>query len=107
VYRQIGEILVIHEKCLNDSMGELYQQKDKLVKEVWDARQAHTNTMIPLQSLTLVIEGGNENHIQALAKVFGKLNVPTDELLGKLRRDIRLAHDRLTIATVGLRSSSM
>jgi len=102
VYRHIGEILVIHEKCLNDSMGELYQQKDRLVKEVWDARQAHTNTMIPLQSLTPVIEGGNENHIQALAKVFGILDVPTDELLRKLRRDIRLAHDKLTIATESL-----
>jgi len=107
LYRMLEKDLEMHTACLDSKdsggiTGHLCQQRDVVLQELREAREVHTKSMMSLQSLTPVIEGGNETQIQAFAQMFGLLGVPTNELQEKLRRDVRVARDTLTTASQNL-----
>jgi len=101
LYSMLEKDLEVNTECLHqdDISGRLCQRRDAAIQELRNAKGVHATSMVSLESLTPVIKGGNKNLIKALAKVFDLQDVPTDELQGKLRRDIRSSHDILTTAT--------
>jgi hypothetical protein len=103
VYHNLGKHLELHEKCLNDTPGQLYTQKDLVIKELWDASKMHAKTIRSLETLTIAIKGGDEDEMQeatsSIINRLGLLEVPQKDQPENLRRIIRSAYNSVTTAT--------
>jgi len=103
LYRHLGKNLEIDVRCLDDITGQLHAQKDRVIKELWDSNGMYDKMIRSLKTLTIAIEGGDEDEIQEtmslVMKRFGLQNVSREDLQAKLKRDMRTVQDELTIAT--------
>jgi len=100
VYHYLGSNIEIDGKCLNDTPGQLYAQKDQVIKELWDASRIHAKTIRSLKTLTIAMEGGDEEEIQRMvAFVMNGQDVLREDLQGNLKREIRSAYNDVTTAT--------
>jgi len=100
VYHHLGTNIEMDEKCLNNTPGQLYAQKDQVIKELWDASRIHAKTIRSLKTLTIAMEGGDEEEIQRMvAFVMNGQDVLREDLQGNLKRDIRSAYNDVTTAT--------
>ena len=89
----------MHERCLNHTPGQLHTHKDRVSKELWDAKQMHA----ALKLLTIAIEGRDEDEIEdatsSVMKRFGLQKVPQKDLQDILRHNIQSAYNDVTTAT--------
>jgi len=103
VYHCLGKDLEMHERCLNDTPGQLYAQKDRVIKELCDAKQMYAKSIRSLKLLTIAIEGGDEDEIEdvtsSVMKRFGLQKMPDKDLQKSLRHKIRSAYNDVTTAT--------
>jgi len=100
VYHHLGSNIEIDEKCFIDTPGQLYAQKERVIKELSDASRIHARTIRSLKTLTIAMEGGDEDEIQRMVTyVMNGQNVLREDLQGKLKRDIRSAYNDVTTAT--------
>jgi hypothetical protein len=90
-----------HEECL-DSSGRLSKKKDTLVAELQAARALHDDKAEALETLTAVIRNGNEVRIRKRAEEYGLQDVPSDQLMTRLRQDVKEASGGLTAAMMKL-----
>jgi len=100
VYHHLGTNIEMDEKCFNDTPGQLYAQKDRVIKELWDASRIHAKSIRSLETLMIAIKGGDEEEIQRTETfVMNGQNVLRENLQGNLKRDIRSAYNDVTTAT--------
>jgi len=96
----LGTNIEMDEKCFNDTPGQLYAQKDRMIKELWDASRIHAKSIRSLETLMIAIKGGDEEEIQRTETfVMNGQNVLRENLQGNLKRDIRSAYNDVTTAT--------
>ena len=90
-----------HEECL-DSSGRLSKEKDEAVQKLQAARVSHNKKIAALKALSAVIEMGNADLIQHFAQGLELQEMPADQLLTRLRQDVKEASGGSTAAMMKL-----
>jgi len=102
LYLNLEENLEMDEKCLN--VGQLYAQKDQVIKDLSEASKKHAQMLRSISTLTGAIAGGHEDEIRDTVNFvngfwqYGQ-DVLQEDLQGKLKSDIRSAYNDVTSAT--------
>ena len=103
VYHHLETNIEMDRKCLKGTPGQLYAQKDRVIKELWDAKEIHAKTIRSLKTLMIAIEGGDKDEIEdatsTVKKRFGLQEVLQKDLQKSLRNKIRSAYNDVTTAT--------
>ena len=90
-----------HEECLDNS-GRLSKEKDEAVQKLQAARVSHNKKTAALKALSAVIEMGNADLIQHFAQGLELQEMPADQLLTRLRQDVKEASGGSTAAMMKL-----